>query len=339
MDGCDGTTIWSLQQFVDAHGFVRPPGGARAGRPGAADAGQRVAVDDRRRPPVGRRRRDRLRQRRGSAYRRRAGRASPAACAASIPGVTVNSVTVNSPTSVTLNLSTRERGRRRQADHRHQPRRPERDRRQPAATCLGGPAMAIETPAAGHRRSAARRPRLGHRHRRGSTGTGVDVVQIYADAAPAARRRSSARPTTGSARSDIGAATSAHSSPTSGFSFRAATVAGRRGRTRSPSTRTAPSPAPSTRSAVAVTLTGTGRPDRRPRHAGRQRQRWPVKWASRAGRWTTAASPRSTSTATAVASEPAGLMFIGHATFVRGARPTSRRCIRPTSTPTPRAGA
>ena len=62
MDGCDGTTLWSLQQFTDTAEQLRPAGDQGAGRR-AAGAGQRVARDRaRRRTGVDRHRRDRHRR-------------------------------------------------------------------------------------------------------------------------------------------------------------------------------------------------------------------------------------------------------------------------------------
>ena len=131
MDTCDGTTVWSLQQFVDgtdSYGLQAarvladpaPPTPVSVS-PSAITAGL-ASVDVvvtgssvRAAPPIATR-----------------PPASRAAIAASIPGVTVNSVTVNSATSVTLNLSTLNSRRRRQADHHYQRRRADRHRRQPA---------------------------------------------------------------------------------------------------------------------------------------------------------------------------------------------------------------
>lgn len=177
MDACDGTTIWSLQQFtdtVDSYGLqvARVQGAAPpvpvsvaptsvqanlpsvdlvvTGTPGAANAAYRAA-------PAG------------------------FACVigASIPGVTINSVTINSPTSVTVNISTVNAIGGLKAITITNP-----DGQSSTSTgllnVLAGPAMAIDVPASG---AAAGQPLVV----RGwavdtavTSGSGIDAVHVYA---------------------------------------------------------------------------------------------------------------------------------------------------------------
>ena len=219
MDACDGTTIWSLQQFtdtVDSYGLqvARVQGDAPpvpvsvaptavqanlasvdlvvTGSPGTASASYRTA-------PAG------------------------FACAigASIPGVTVNSVTINSPTSVTINISTVGAGGGLKAITVTNP-----DGQSSTSTgmlnVLAGPALAIDVPASG---AAAGQPLVV----RGwavdtavTSGTGIDAVHVYATPVGGAPVFLGAADY-GTSRPDVAQTYGAQFTP-SGFSLRAATV-------------------------------------------------------------------------------------------------------------------
>jgi hypothetical protein len=177
MDACDGTTLWTLQQFtdtVDSYGLqvARVQGSAPpvpvsvapasvpsnvpsidlvvTGTPGTATAAYRAA-------PAG----------------------FACAIAAAIAGVTVNSVTINSPTSVTVNISTVNAMGGVKAITITNP-----DGQSATGSgllnVLAGPAMGIDVPASG---AAAGQPLVV----RGwavdtavTSGSGIDAVHVYA---------------------------------------------------------------------------------------------------------------------------------------------------------------
>ena len=313
MDTCDGTTIWSLQQFVDttdsyglqaARVLVDPPPTPVSVVPSAVTSGLPsvdVVVTG---APGGA----------GGAFFE-----SPAgfACriAATISGVTINSVTVNSATSVTLNLSTVNSQGGIRAVTITNP-----DGQSATGTgifnVLAGPSMAVETPVAG----TAGQPLLV----RGwaidalaGSGSGVDVVQIYATPAGGAPVLLGTA-TYGSARPDV-AQQYGSQFVNSGFSLRAASTL-----TPGPYTITVYSHSTVTGTfdarQVAVTLSGPVAPfgvmDTPAANATVAGEMGVTGWALDDGGIQSVDVYRAS-----VAPEPAGQVFIGHATFVKGARP------------------
>jgi hypothetical protein len=216
LDGCDGTTIWSLQQYVDAANSYAlraikvqadPPPTSFAVAPYSIQSGL-PSVDL---------------TITGSASGSTGFFDAPAgfACrlSASIPGLTVNSVTLNSPTSVTINVSTvNAAGGLRTVTVTN----PDGQAAvgSAAMNVIGGPAMAIDTPVAG----TAGQPLVV----RGwaidgsaTAGTGVDLVQIYVTPAGGATVLLGTA-TYGDARPDIAQEFGAQFR-SSGYSLRAAT--------------------------------------------------------------------------------------------------------------------
>ncbi len=313
MDACDGATIWSLQQFVDttdSYGLQAarvlldaPPVPVSVAPSSVRWNLPSVDVTVTGTPGTA-----------GSAFFE-----SPAgfACkiAASIPGVTVNKVTVNSATSVTLNLSTINTTGGAKAVTITNP-----DGQSATGSALlsvlAGPAMAVETPVAG----TAGQPLVVRGwaiDAAATSGPGVDVVQIYATPSGAAAVLLGTA-TYGSARSDIAQLFGAQFGA-SGFSFRAAAPL-----TPGPYTITvyAHSTVTGTFDArtVAVTLAGPTAPfgamDTPAANATVSGEVGVTGWAIDDGGVATVDIYRA-----AIAPEPAGIVFLGHATFVRGARP------------------
>jgi hypothetical protein len=177
MDGCDGTTLWSLQQFTDAtdsYGLraikvqgVAPPVPVSASPASVQSNLPSVDVVVTASPGTA-----------GAAFFD-----SPAgfACAisASISGVTVNSVTRNSATQVTLNLSTVNAVGGVKAITIANP-----DGQSATGAgllnVLAGPAMAIETPAAGATVGQPVLVRGWAIDTAAPSGSGIDAVHVYA---------------------------------------------------------------------------------------------------------------------------------------------------------------
>ena len=177
MDACDGTTIWTLQQFTDAadsYGLqvARVQGDAPPVPVSVAPASVQANLPSIDLVVTG-----------SAATANAAYRAAPAgfacAIAASISGVTINSVTINSPTSVTVNISTVNAVGGLKAVTITNP-----DGQSSTGAgllnVLAGPAMAIDVPASG---AAAGQPLVV----RGwaidtavTSGTGIDAVHVYA---------------------------------------------------------------------------------------------------------------------------------------------------------------
>jgi hypothetical protein len=311
VDGCDGTTIWSLQQYVDgANSYALraikvqsdPPPALSAAAPQtllpgqtstdivvtAAASGANAFFDA---PP-------------GYACR----------ISASIPGVIVNSVKVNSPTSVTVNVSTATAPPGLKTVTIINP-----DGQSSSAalvTVSSGPAMVIETPVAG----TAGQPlfvRGWALDNRAAAGTGVDVVQVYVTPAGGAPTLLGTA-TYGLARADIGQQFGAQFT-NSGFSIRAATALPIGAYT---ITVYAHSVLTGTFDArqVAVTLAGPVAPfgvlDTPAANASVVGEMGVTGWALDDGGIQSVDIYRA-----AVAPEPPGQVLLGSATFVRGARP------------------
>jgi hypothetical protein len=313
MDTCDGATIWSLQQFVDttdSYGLQvarvmpdAPPAPVSVAPSSVPSNLPSVDVVVTGTPaPAG-----------AAFYESPAGFACK--IAASISGVTVNKVTVNSPTSVTLNLSTVNAAAGAKAVTITNP-----DGQSASGmgllNVLGAATTAVETPVAG----TTGQPLVvrGWAVDTGATtGAGVDVVQIYATPAggvPALLGTA----TYGSARSDVAQRFGAQFT-NCGFSFRAPAVL-------APGAYTITVYAHSTVTGtfdarqVAVTLAGPTAPfgamDTPAANATVSGEMGVTGWAVDDGGVASVDIYRA-----AVAPEAPGLIFLGRATFVRGARP------------------
>jgi hypothetical protein len=314
MDSCDGATIWSLQQFVDStdsYGLQvarvlldAPPVPVSVAPSSVRWNLPSVDVVVTGTPATA-----------GAAFFE-----SPAgfACkiAARIPSVTVNKVTVNSATSVTLNLSTIATAGGVKAITLTNP-----DGQSATGSglfnVLAGPAMAVETPVPG----TAGQPLVV----RGwaidgaaTSGSGVDVVQIYATPAGGAPAFLGTA-AYGGARPDLAQQFGAQFGR-AGFSFRAPAAL-----TPGAYTITIYSHSTVTNTfdarTVAVTLAGPTAPfgtmDTPAAGAIVSGEMAVTGWAIDDGGVASVDIYRA-----AIAPEPAGTqIFVGQATFVRGARP------------------
>ena len=202
VDGCDGSTIWTLQQFTDAVELLRAGGGPDR-RPRRADAGQRDAVGHRR--AAWRRSTCRSRRRRAAArHSSTPGAGYLCRIGALIPGVTVNSVTRTGPTTVTINVSTVNATPGLKTITRHQSRTRRARRAAPILRVTPGPFVVIDSPVAG----SVGQPltvRGWAVDGTAPTGTGVDAVHVYATPAGGAPVFLGAA-TYGQSRPDVGAA-------------------------------------------------------------------------------------------------------------------------------------
>jgi hypothetical protein len=177
MDGCDGTTLWSLQQFTDAtnsYGLraIKVQGNGPPVPVSASPASVQANL-----PSVNVVVTASPGTAAGAFFSAPAGFAC--AVTASIPGVTVNSVTMNSATQVTLNLSTVNAIGGLKAITVTNP-----DGQSATGASLlnvlAGPAMAIETPAAGATVGQPLLVRGWAIDSLAASGSGIDAVHIYA---------------------------------------------------------------------------------------------------------------------------------------------------------------
>jgi Bacterial Ig domain len=311
LDGCDGTTIWSLQQYVDVSNSYAlraikvqadPPPGLSAAAPQTILPGLAsvdVVIT-------------------GSSSPGHAFFDAPAgfACrlSASIPGVTVNSVALTSPTTVTVNVSTVSAAPGLKSVTIINP-----DGQASTGSLLtvaAGPAMSIENPLAG----TAGQPLIVRGwalDNSATSGSGVDIVQVYATPAGGAAVLLGTA-TYGLARTDVAQLFGAQF-VNSGFSLRATSTL-----TPGPYTITVYSHSTVTGAfyarQVAVTLSGPVAPfgvmDTPAANATVAGEMAVTGWALDDGGIQSVDVYRAN-----IAPEPLGLVLLGHATFVKGARP------------------
>ncbi len=255
---------------------------------------------------------------------------------ASIPGVTVNSVTRTSPTTATVNISTvgAAAGSRRS-----------RIVNPDAQSATSGAILRVLA-------RAARDARIAGGGRRGATPRGTEAGRSMATrrAAPAwtpctsgpiprraTRCFSARRPTACPART--WERFTVRSSPPSGFSLRAAVGAAGRRRGRSLFTRTARSAARSTRRPRSPSRCAARRALWSDRHASERRHRRRRSSGDRLGARRCGRRARGRVPLACCRREP-GLIFVGRAVFIRGARPDVQALYpsTPSTTTTP-AGA
>ena len=175
MDGCDGTTLWSLQQFVNGVNSYGLQAIRVQGEPPPTPVSVTPAVVASNLPSVNLVVNATLQTPEAAFVNAPAG--FTCAIRASIPGVTVNSVTINSPTQVTINISTVNAVG---GDKPITITNPDGQTATGAVlSVLGGPVMAIESPTAG----AVGQPvsvRGWAIDTAALSGTGVDAVHVYA---------------------------------------------------------------------------------------------------------------------------------------------------------------
>ena len=223
VDGCDGSTIWTMQQFTDAVELVRAGGGPDR-RPGRPDARQRDAVGHRRAASASINLQVTATSSGGTAFFD-SGAGYLCRIGAIIPGVTVNSVTRTGPTTVDDQRVDGERDPRAQDDQRHQSGRAGRDRAARILRVMPGPFVVIDSPVAG---SVGQPLTVRGWAVDGTvpTGTGVDAVHVYATPAGGAASFSGRRPT--GRRVPTSAACTVRASRTPGFTLTAAVSAAAR---------------------------------------------------------------------------------------------------------------